>query len=265
MSTDILWIERKERVVTLVLNRPEKRNSLSPDLLIRLHQTLEDLKREDAARVVVIRGVGDKAFSSGYDIAAIPTEISPEIQERLKNQNPLELAIHSVTHFPYPIIALLNGYAFGAGCELAVCCDLRIGADDIRMGMPPAKLGLVYPLPGLIRFVQIIGLPNTRELFFTGRYYPAQRAKEMGLVHYLLPRGELESFTYVMAEEMAANAPLSIKGTKRILNLLSQAFTLSDQDLREANTLLAQAFNSEDLKEGQMAFLQKRKPAFKGR
>lgn len=163
------------------------------------------------------------------------------------------------------MIALLNGSAFGAGCELALCCDLRIGADDIRMGMPPAKLGLVYPLPGLMRFVQAIGFPNTRELFLTGRFYPAQRAKEMGLVHYLLPRQELESFTYEMAYEMAANAPLSLKGTKRILHLMTQSISLSDQGVREAQDLLDQTFSSEDLKEGQRAFLQKRKPAFKGR
>lgn len=265
MTTDILKVEKKDRVATLILNRPEKRNSLSPDLLIGIHQTLETFVQEDTVRAVVIRGAGDRAFSAGFDIAAIPTKVSPEIQEKLKNQNPLELALRSVVDFPYPVIALLNGYAFGAGCELAVCCDLRIGADDIRMGMPPAKLGLIYPLSGLMRFVRVLGYPKTRELFFTGRYYSAQRVKEMGLIDYLLPRQEAESFAYEMAAEMAGNAPLSIKGTKRILNLLSQSIALPEQDLREANALLVQAFNSEDLKEGQTAFLQKRKPEFKGR
>jgi enoyl-CoA hydratase len=265
VSTDILLVEKKDRMATLTINRPEKRNSLSPDLLIRIHQTLEEFVREDMVRVVVIRGVGDRAFSSGYDIAAIPTKVTPELQEKLKRQNPLELAMESVVHFPYPVIALLNGYAFGAGCELALCCDLRIGADDIRMGMPPAKLGLVYPMSGLLRFVQVLGIPRTKELFLTGRYYPAQRAKEMGLVDYLLPRQEAESLAYEMAAEIAGNAPLSVKGTKRILNLLSQTLTLSEAGLKEANALMAQAFNSEDLKEGQTAFLQKRKPEFKGR
>ncbi len=265
MSADILLVEKKDRVATLVLNRPEKRNSLSPDLLIRLHETLEEFAREDAVRAVVIRGVGDQAFSSGYDIAAIPTRVTPDLQEKLRKQNPLELAMESVVHFPYPVIALLNGYAFGAGCELAVCCDLRIGADDIRMGMPPAKLGLVYPISGLMHFVRVLGIPRTRELFFTGRVYSAQRAREMGLVDYLLPRPEVEAFTYDLAAEIAGNAPLSVKGTKRILNLLSQTMTLSEEGLKEANALLVQAFNSEDLKEGQTAFLQKRKPEFKGR
>ena len=263
-SGDVLLLEEKGRVATLTLNRPEKRNSLSPEMLIRLHESLEELKKEDVVRAVIIRGAGDRAFSSGYDISAISTERSSKIQEALVG-NPLEMAIQSILQFPYPVLALLNGDAIGGGCDLAVCCDLRIGADDIRMGMPPAKLGLVYPLSGLLRFVQTIGLPNTRELFLTGRYFPAQRIKEMGLVHYLLPRTELESFVYEMADVMAANAPLSIKGTKRILHLISQSITLPDQDLREINDLLGQALASEDFKEGRQAFREKRKPEFKGK
>ncbi|MFH1091415.1 MAG: enoyl-CoA hydratase-related protein [Pseudomonadota bacterium] len=265
MEDNILLIERKGHVCTLTLNRPAKRNSLSPDLLIKLHQTLDDFGQGDDVRAVVIRGAGDKAFSSGYDIAAIPTDVPPEVQERLREQSPLELAINSVINYPYPVIAMLNGYAFGAGCELAVCCDLRVAVDDVRMGMPPAKLGLVYPLWGLMRFVQIVGFPGTKELFFTGRYFDAPRVKEMGLINYLLPRAELETFTYALAEEIAANAPLSVKGTKRILGLLARSFKISDQALGEAEEVLAQAFNSEDLKEGQRAFMEKRRPVFKGR
>jgi len=265
VETDILLVEKRDYVGTLVLNRPEKRNSLSPDLLVRIHQALEAFVQEDSVRAVVFRGTGDRSFSSGFDIASIPTDIPREIREKLRRQNPLELAIQSVVDFPYPTIAMLNGYAFGAGCELAICCDLRVAADDIRMGMPPAKLGVVYPLEGLMRFVQVLGFPKTKELFFTGRYYPAARAKEMGLVDYILPRQELEGFTYEMAGEIAGNAPLSVKGTKRILNMLSETITLSDQDLHEAKGIVAHAFNSEDLKEGQTAFLQKRKPVFTGR
>jgi enoyl-CoA hydratase len=265
VTEDILLVEIKGRVATLVLNRPEKRNSLSPELLIRLHQTLEVLKQEGDVRVVVLRGAGDKAFSAGYDIASIPARVPPAMEEKLKTRNPLDLAVYSLIHFPYPVIALLNGDAFGAGCELALCCDLRLAAEDIRMGMPPARLGLVYPPAGLIRFIQIIGPANARELFFTGRFYPVQRAKEMGLVHYALPREELSSFTYTMAEEMAANAPLSLQGLKRIFNLVAQPLTLPEGDQAEAEALLIRALNSEDLKEGQTAFLQKRKPVFKGR
>jgi enoyl-CoA hydratase len=164
VSGEILLIDQKGPVATITLNRPEKRNSLSPELLVRLHQTLEAMKQENQVRVVVLRGAGDRAFSSGYDITAISTDRVANVEEEL-TRNPLEKAIQSVLDFPYPVLALLNGDAFGGGCDLAVCCDLRIGADDIRMGMPPAKLGLVYPIPGLLRFVQTVGLANTRELF----------------------------------------------------------------------------------------------------
>jgi enoyl-CoA hydratase/carnithine racemase len=265
MGQDILLVEKKGYVCTLTLNRPEKRNSVSPDLLIRLHQTLEEFAKTDDVRVVVIRGAGDRAFSSGYDIASIPTDIPEEIQQRLKEANPLELALGSVLNYPYPVIAMLNGYAFGAGCELAVCCDIRIAADDIRMGMPPAKLGLVYMLEGLMRFVQIVGFPQTREIFFSGRYFDAHRVKEMGLVNYMLPRDEVEPFTYALAEEIAGNAPLSVKGTKRILGMLARSFRISEEDLRAARQIVVRAFNSEDLKEGQKAFLEKRKAVFHGR
>ncbi|MBW1888721.1 MAG: enoyl-CoA hydratase/isomerase family protein [Deltaproteobacteria bacterium] len=138
MENDILLIQREEHVCTLILNRPEKRNALSPDLLIKIYETLQDFSKDDTIRTLVFRGGGDKAFSAGYDISAIPT--TPETQEKLKELNPLELAMDSIVNYPYPVIAMLNGFAFGAGCELAISCDIRIGAEDIRMGMPPAKL-----------------------------------------------------------------------------------------------------------------------------
>lgn len=265
MESNILLVERKEHDCTLILNRPEKRNSLSPDLLIEIHQTLQALSKDDAVRAIVIRGVGDKAFSSGYDINAIPTKASPETQEKFKTQNPLTLALNSVVNYPYPVIAMLNGSAFGAGCELAICCDIRIGAEDIRMGMPPAKLGVVYDPNGLQRFINIIGLSKTKEVFFSGRYYDALSAKEMGLVDHLLPRSELESFTYNLAEEIAGNAPLAVKGTKRIINMLVGSARMRDEDMKEAQSIVEQAFNSDDLKEAQASFLEKRKPVFRGR
>ena len=265
MTEDLLLVEKTDHIATLILNRPQKGNSLTPDMFIRLHEVLDDFSHGDEVRCVVIRGAGEKAFCSGYDVSALPTKASPEIQARLRDQNPMELAVHSLVNFPYPVIAMLNGHAFGAGCELAVCCDLRLAADDIRVGMPPAKLGIVYMVEGLKRFTQVLGFPRTREMFFSGRSYTSTRLKEMGLVNYLLPRQELETFTYELAGEIAGNAPLALKGTKRILNLLAGTVRLPEGDLLEAEELVAQAFASEDLKEGQTAFLEKRKPVFKGR
>lgn len=265
MEDKILLVERKGNLCTLVLNRPEKRNALSPELLIRLSQTLEELSQDHTVCTLVIRGAGDRAFSSGYDIRALPTDAKPETGRGLKDQIPFESTMKRIVDYPYPVIAMLNGYAFGGACDLAVSCDIRIAADDIRMGMVAAKMGLVYSPDGLRRFIQTIGLSGTKEIFFSGRTYDASRLKGLGLVDYIVPRRELESFTYELAEEIAANAPLSLRGIKRILNMICRSDKMDKKDLQEADQLIEQALRSEDLKEGQAAFMQKRKPLFKGK
>jgi enoyl-CoA hydratase/carnithine racemase len=264
LEDELLLVEKKNNVCTLVLNRPGKQNSLSPQLIDRLLQTLEALSNDHDVRTIVIRGAGDKAFCAGYDIKSLPTRGGGDLKEALKTVSPVETLLQGILNFPFPVIAMINGVAFGAGCELAMCCDICIGVDDIRMGMPPAKLGLVYPWTGLQRFIQTIGLRSTRELFFSGRFYEGVRLKEFGLVDYLVPRKELEKVTYSLAEEIAGNAPLALKGTKRIINLLLQSTRMSREDQIEAESIIEEAFNSRDLKEGRSAFLEKRKPEFKG-
>ncbi|MGD8519995.1 MAG: enoyl-CoA hydratase-related protein [Desulfobacterales bacterium] len=265
MNENLLLVEKKNNVCTLVLNRPGKQNSLSPELIDRLLQILEGLSIDRDVRTVVIRGAGDKAFCAGYDIKSLPTRGGDDVKEALKTVSPVESLFQFILNFPFPVIAMINGVAFGAGCELTMCCDICIGADDIRMGMPPAKLGLVYPWTGLQRFIQTIGLKSTRELFFSGRFYEGVRLKEFGLVDYLVPREELEKVTYSLAEEIAGNAPLALKGTKRIINLLLQSNRMDHEIQVEAESIIQAAFNSQDLKEGQSAFLEKRKPKFKGK
>ena len=264
MNDRILVTKRDKRVCTLILNRPEKKNSLSPELVAILLKTFEDLATDDTVRAVVIRGIGEQAFCSGYDIRALPTRGSDDVREKLENLNPVENLFRAIINYPFPVIAMLNGLAFGAGCELSVCCDIHIGADDIRMGMPPAKLGLVYPWTGLQRFIQALGLSATKEIFFTGRTYMGNRLKEIGLVDYLIPRRDLEDFTRQMAAEIASNAPLALKGTKRVLNLLINDAQVSENSISESESLTENSFLSEDLKEGRLAFLEKRKPKFKG-
>jgi enoyl-CoA hydratase len=261
----LLRVHRTNNMATLTLNRPEKKNSLSPELVKILSQTFAELSTDDTIRAVVIRGAGDKAFCSGYDIAALPTRRSDDPPEKLKTLSPVESLFKTIIDYPFPVIAMLNGVAFGAGCELAICCDIRIGAENIHIGMPPAKLGLVYPWSGLQRFIQVIGLKSTKEIFFTGRAYKGMRLKELGLVDYLIPGDKLESFTCRMAEEIAANAPLALKGTKRVLNLLLQTTQFDKNSLKEAESITRASFLSEDLIEGQAAFLEKRRPLFKGR
>ena len=260
-----LLVERKSNIVTLTLNRPEKKNSLSPELVNLLRQSLKELSADDTVRALVIRGSGDQAFCAGYDIGALPTRLSEDVQAQLKTLNPVESLFQALINYPYPVIAMINGVALGAGCELAVCCDIRIGSRNARMGMPPAKLGLVYPWQGLKRFIQTVGLGSTREMFFTGRTYHGERLKELGLMDYFVPGEELDAFVYQMAGDIAANAPLALKGTKRVLNLLLHSAALLDAGRAEAESIAEAAFLSEDLKEGRLAFLEKRKPHFKGR
>jgi enoyl-CoA hydratase/carnithine racemase len=265
LQEEMLLIDKKNNVVTLTLNRPAKKNSLSIELINILLKTLDDLTADDQIRTLVIRGAGDKVFCSGFDIRSLPTQSGENGREELNKINPVEALFNKVMDFPWPVIAMVNGVAFGAGCDLAICCDIRIGVQEARMGMPPAKLGIVYPWKGIRRFIQTIGLRSTREMFFTGRTYQGERLRELGLLDHLVPADQIESFTIQMAEEIAANAPLALKGTKRVINLLLQSKFFVNTSVREAESITDAAFLSEDLKEGRLAFLEKRTPIFKGK
>jgi enoyl-CoA hydratase len=265
MKKEVLIKEISGNVGTLKINRPEKGNSLTPELLIDLHLTLKKWAEEDLVRCVVITGNSEKAFSTGYDITAIPTELSPEAAELLKKSNPLELALDSIKNFPFPVIAMINGYCFGAGLNLVMCCDIRIGADHIKAGMPPVKLGLVYHPEGLSQFIEVIGMSKTREIFFTGSTYQGREVKEMGLVDHLVPADKFFQTVYAMADEISKNAPLSLKGTKKIINMIGKYSLIGSEYVNDAQALVTEAFNSDDLKEGQAAFLEKRNPVFTGK
>jgi enoyl-CoA hydratase/carnithine racemase len=265
VNKKLLLVQKKNNVCTLVLNRPEKQNSLTIEMVRLLDSTLKELAQDDAVRTVVLRGAGDKAFCAGFDIGSLPTSSKGDLNARLKTLDPVDSLLESLMRFPIPIIAMLNGFAFGLGCEIAICCDLRVGAEDIRMGMPPAKLGLVYRWAGLQRFIQSVGLQSAKEIFFTGRAYQGSRIKELGLVDYFVPRTNLEAFTYDLAGEIAANAPLALKGIKKIMNWLLQSNQLDKIRINEAELLFKESLFSQDMQEGQAAFLEKRKPRFKGK
>jgi enoyl-CoA hydratase/carnithine racemase len=262
---DKLLIDRTDRICTISINRPEKRNALSPLVLLELTNVLSRLKDENEVRCVIIRGSGEKAFSSGFDISDLPIDVSSEISEPERGDTPLDKGMKAIINFPYPMIAMINGLAYGAGCELAVSCDIRIAAEDVRFSMPPAKLGIVYRWIGILKFIDIVGPAYAKEMFFTGRPYDAHQAKEMGLVHYVLPRDQLSAFVYGMAQEISENAPLSLKAMKTVFNRFCHEQRISLEDAREIETLRYAAFRSEDVKEGRSAFREKRKPVFKGR
>jgi enoyl-CoA hydratase/carnithine racemase len=204
-------------------------------------------------------------FSSGYDIGDIPDDVFAEEAERLV-AHPFAAALQALETCEVPTVAALPGHTIGGGLELALACDLRVAADGILLGMPPAKLGLVYSHTGLRRFLEAIGAPRTRELFLTARNVDARTALEWGLVNQVVGVSDLESTALDLAQDLAANAPLSVRGNKRaIRELLAAEGQLDAEVERELIELREASFQSEDLREGVRAFGQKRPARWKGR
>jgi enoyl-CoA hydratase/carnithine racemase len=259
-----LIIEEHEGFCTITISREEKRNAVTPGLLLDLTSQIKRMEREGTARCIIIRGAGDKAFSSGYDISAIG-EQRHEMLRDYHPEHPLIQANRAIEDFPYPVIAMINGHALGAGLEIAVTCDLRISAEHALFGMPPAKLGIIYPYSGIRRFLNLIGTGYTKELFLTGRTMDAHKAHAIGLVNYVIAKEELEDFTKSLASEIASNAPLSMKTMKYMINSWQRNQLMSCEEEERVKGLIIEVEESEDYLEGQRAFSERRKPRFKGK
>ena len=259
MLQDIL-VEQNGPVCTLTLNRPEKRNALSPGLLLLLESTLRTLSGD--IRVVVMQGAGDKAFCAGFDLSQPPgTAASPQPDA----QKLLAQALDAVGSVRCPVIAKVRGYCMGAGLELALSCDIRIAADDTRFAMPPARLGTIYPPAGLWKFVRLIGAAATKELFFTGAPIHHARALELGLVNQVVPADALAQAVDAMVQDIASAAPLSVGALKQMINRLAAMPTLGPEEQRHFDELMNRVRSSDDYKEGRRAFAEKRKPEYRGR
>jgi enoyl-CoA hydratase/carnithine racemase len=222
----LLIDEPSDGVVRLTISNPAKRNALDHPILDAITATLSELAgvgglESSGARCVVITGAHGM-FSAGYDIGEIPEEEFEERAERLV-AHPFTEAIDALQAFPYPTLAVLPGHTIGGGLELALACDLRVAKDAIKLGMPPAKLGLVYSHTGLRRFIDAIGATRTRELFLLGSYIDAPTALAWGLVNRLAPDNELDAVALAVADELASNAPLSQLGNKRVIAALLHA------------------------------------------
>jgi enoyl-CoA hydratase/carnithine racemase len=249
-----------DHVVRLTIHNPDKRNALDHEILDALAAELPGIE----ARCLLLTAKGP-VFSAGYDIGNLPRGELAEQAEALV-AHPFTAAIEALDAFPYPAVAALNGHAIGGGLELALACDLRIASEEAKLGMPPAKLGLVYSHTGLRRFVDAIGAPRTRELFYTARNVSAARAEAWGLVNQVVPAAELEEFAVDYAARIAANAPLSLSGNKRVLReLLAAEGALSEDVGRELVELREACFATEDFAEGVRAFAEKRPPRWQGR
>lgn len=261
----LLIDEPTEGVLRLTISNPDKRNALDHPILDAISDTLAEFAGADSrARCLVITGAHGM-FSAGYDIGEIPDEEFETHAESLV-AHPFTQAIDALEAFPTPTLAALGGHTIGGGLEMALACDLRVAADGVKLGMPPAKLGLVYSHTGLRRFIDTIGAPRTRELFLLGRNVEADTALAWGLVNRVCPEPELEAAAHELAGEMAGNAPLSQRGNKRVIGELLRAGAQLDPELEQLLIELRRAsFSSQDMREGVRAFAERRPPHWQGR
>jgi enoyl-CoA hydratase/carnithine racemase len=259
-SGKLLVDEPAPGVARLKISNPDKRGALDHAILDGFASTMPRLE----ARCVIITGEGS-TFSAGYDIGDLPDSVFADEAEKLV-AHPFAAAIDAIEDYPYPTVAALNGHTIGGGLELALSCDLRIAAATIALGMPPAKLGLVYSHTGIRKFIDAIGAPRTRELFLVGRRIDARIAREWGLVNSLSEPERLTDEVLELATEMAANAPLAQTGNKRVIRAVLEAQAKLDPELeRELIELRRACFSSEDFREGVRAFAEKRPPDWRGR
>jgi enoyl-CoA hydratase/carnithine racemase len=262
MPGEVVIDRPADGVLRLAISNPAKRNALDHEILDGITTALTTLGAD--TRCVILTGTNNM-FSSGYDISDIAPEDFAEEAEKLV-AHPFCEALAALDALDIPTLAVLGGSAIGGGLELALSCDLRLASGHIKLGMPPAKLGLIYSHTGLRRFLDAIGEPRTRELFLLGRYIDAETAESWGLVNWVVERDELETTAFELATQLAHNSPLSVAGNKRVLRELLHAEGALDPDVeREMLSLRTSSFESQDLLEGVLAFTQKRSPSWKGR
>ena len=252
-----------EAVARITIRNPAKRNALDHEILDGIATSMAELDEGITTRCVILTG-SEGMFSAGYDIGDIPDEVFAEEAERLV-AHPFSRAIEAVRAFPFPTLAAVNGHALGGGLELALTCDLRIAAGGVKLGMPPAKLGLIYSHTGLEKFIDAVGPARTRELFFTGRNIDADRAEQIGLVHEVSEPDAIDEAAVSLAAEIAGNAPVSLRGNKEMINRLVGFRRLSEEEEQAAIALRLSSFSTQDFREGVRAFGEKRKPRWQGR
>jgi enoyl-CoA hydratase len=254
-------IARKDGAIGwLIFNNPERRNAVSLDMWQAIPGVLGDFGADDAIRVVVLAGAGDKAFVSGADISQFEKQRSTA--ETVAHYDEIgEKAQTALKNFDKPVIAMIRGYCIGGGLNIANLCDLRIAADDARFGIPAAKMGLGYRASSMKNLVDVVGKASALEIMITARQFTAEEAKHMGLVHKVVPVAALEQATREYCDMIAANAPLTMRSAKRIIREVAR----NDYDAAACSAWVKECFDSEDYREGRRAFMEKRKPVFKGR
>jgi methylmalonyl-CoA decarboxylase len=250
--------EEDGRVVTVTIENEGKRNAVDFEMVEGLAETFEGLEARDELLVPVLRGAGEKAFSAGFDL-------SVDRSDRTEEQKGLwSRMLDAIEGYSYPVIAMINGDTYGGAVAIAASCDLRVGVEDARFGITPARIGLVYGGRPVSRIMDLIGPAKTREMLFTAEPIDAAHAAEVGFLNYAVPREPLDERTYGMAETIASNAPFSLRGMKEILHAIEAKGRLSEAELQWVHRLRDEAFASDDHAEGVAAFEEGREPEFGG-
>jgi enoyl-CoA hydratase/carnithine racemase len=246
----------------LIVNRPQVKNALNYEAWRGIVAAMEELNADPDVRVIIMRGVTADSFISGADISEFPSHRANAEQARAYRDAPGN-ATNALSHSPKPVVAMIAGICIGGGLQVALSCDMRIAARGTRFGIPAARLGLAYPLEGVLSLSQIAGPANARDILMSARIFDAEEAFTMGLINRLVEPGDLEDNVRDYATRMAANAPLTMAAAKATIR--EGLKDGAERDLKRIATMVSQCFDSEDYREGVKAFLEKRRPNFQGR
>jgi enoyl-CoA hydratase len=258
-SYETLLVERRGRVAVITINRPDKMNALNIQTRAEGAAALDELRDDEEVRVVVITGAGPKSFIAGADISEFAGRTAVTQREVMLGRS----LFTAVDGFPKPVIAMINGYCFGGGCELAMACDLRVASETAVFGQPEINLGIIPGGGGTQRLTRLVGETKAMELILTGDRVDAQTAFQLGLVNLVVPAADLEAKTMELANRIAEKSPVALRMAKESVKTAARANL--DEGLRREIDLFAICFSSEDKDEGVKAFLEKRQPEFKGR
>jgi enoyl-CoA hydratase/carnithine racemase len=261
MSADVL-VQQEGGIATVVFNRPRMRNAISLAMWGEIGRITEGLAKDDSVRAVVYRGAGHEAFASGADISEFEQN-RKDTETALAYNKQTAAAYDAVRLCPKPTVAMVFGFCMGGAMAVAMACDLRFAAEGAKFGIPAAKLSIIYPLDAVHQLVDLVGPAYAKDILYSGRTLEAAEAHRIGFIQRLVPAADLEAHTYDYLRTVAANAPLSVRGTKSQIQAIFEGIT--DAHREQLRRFALETFNSQDYKEGTRAFLEKRRPRFEGR